>query len=95
MLVSALVIYNTFAILLAQRMRDLALLRCVGATRRQVFGGVVAESAVVGLVGSVAGLAAGVGLGAGALAGIRRLNPGVPMAAPSLTVRTIVVGGAS
>lgn len=92
MLVSALVIYNTFAILLAQRMRDLALLRCVGATRRQVFGGVVAESAVVGLVGSVAGLAAGVGLGAGALAGIRRLNPGVPMAAPSLTVRTIVVG---
>ncbi len=92
MLVSALVIYNTFAILLAQRMRDLALLRCVGATRRQVFGGVVAESAVVGLVGSVAGLVAGVGLGAGALAGIRRLNPGVPMAAPSLTVRTIVVG---
>ncbi|MFS2295101.1 MAG: ABC transporter permease [Actinomadura sp.] len=92
MLVSALVIYNTFSILLAQRMRDLALLRCVGATRRQVFGGVVAESAVVGLVGSVAGLAAGVGLGAGALAGIRRLNPGVSLTAPSLTARTIVVG---
>ncbi|MGP4024451.1 ABC transporter permease [Actinomadura sp. 3N407] len=92
MLVSALVIYNTFSILIAQRMREMALLRCVGATRRQVFGGVVAESAVVGLVGSLLGLAAGVGLGAGALVAISRLDVGVGVAAPSLTVRTIVVG---
>ncbi|MFD0538269.1 FtsX-like permease family protein [Actinomadura luteofluorescens] len=65
MLVSALVIYNTFSILIAQRMREMALLRCVGATRRQVFASVVAESAVVGLVGSLLGLLAGVGLGEG------------------------------
>ncbi|MEU8796268.1 FtsX-like permease family protein [Spirillospora sp. NPDC048819] len=92
MLVSALVIYNTFSILIAQRMREMALLRCVGATRRQVFGGVVAESAVVGLAGSLLGLAVGVGLGEGVLVAISRLDFGVDVVAPSLTVRTIVVG---
>ncbi|TDC45143.1 FtsX-like permease family protein [Actinomadura sp. KC345] len=92
MLVSALVIYNTFSILIAQRIREMALLRCVGATRRQVFGGVVAESAVVGLVGSLIGLAAGVGLGAGGLVAMNRLDAAMGVAAPTLTVRTIVVG---
>ncbi|WP_433470157.1 ABC transporter permease [Spirillospora sp. CA-128828] len=92
MLVSALVIYNTFSILIAQRMREMALLRCVGATRRQVFGGVVAESAVVGLVGSVLGLLAGVGLGEGALVAVNRLDANVSVAGPSLAVRTIVIG---
>ena len=60
---AALVIYNTFNILVAQRTREMALLRCIGATRRQVFGSVLLESAVVGLVSSVLGLA-------------RRLRPG-------------------
>ncbi|RFS81558.1 ABC transporter permease [Actinomadura spongiicola] len=95
MLVSALVIYNTFTILIAQRMRDMALLRCVGATRRQVFGGVMLESAVVGLAGSLLGLAAGVGLGTGAFAGVRALDDsltGAGSSSASLTVRTIVVG---
>jgi putative ABC transport system permease protein len=62
MLVAALVIYNTFTILVAQRTREMALLRCIGATRRQVFGQVLLESAVVGLLASLAGLAAGYGL---------------------------------
>ncbi|TDC62913.1 FtsX-like permease family protein [Actinomadura sp. GC306] len=92
MLVSALVIYNTFAILIAQRMRETALLRCVGATRRQVFGGVVAESAAVGLAGSLLGIAVGTGLGAAALVGVAGPAAAVPVGAPSLTPRTIVVG---
>ncbi|GAA3972568.1 FtsX-like permease family protein [Actinomadura viridis] len=98
MLVSALVIYNTFAILIAQRMREMALLRCVGATRRQIFGGVLAESAVVGLVGSVLGLAAGLGLGAGVLALLDAFGvsgPGAPEMPPgdaSLAPRTVLVG---
>ncbi|MFC5187047.1 ABC transporter permease [Actinomadura harenae] len=91
MLVSALVIYNTFAILIAQRMREMALLRCVGATRRQVFGGVLTEAVVVGFVGSLLGLAAGLGLGAGALAVIGSFDTGIKLAGPALTVRTVLV----
>ncbi|QFG22515.1 ABC transporter permease [Actinomadura sp. WMMB 499] len=92
MLVSALVIYNTFSILIAQRMREMALLRCVGATRRQVFGGVLTESVVVGFVGSLLGLAVGLGLGWGLLAIVHRFNDAIPVAAPALAVRTIVLG---
>ena len=53
-----------FAVLLAQRTRELALLRCVGATRGQVGRGVVLEASVVGLLASAVGVAAGVGLAA-------------------------------
>ncbi|MFI6514002.1 ABC transporter permease [Spirillospora sp. NPDC050679] len=93
MLVSALVIYNTFSILIAQRMREMALLRCVGATRRQVFGGVLTESVAVGLVGSLLGLAAGLGLGAGALALFDVLGANLPSTGGvSLAPRTVAVG---
>ena len=68
LLVAALVIFNTFQILVAQRMKEMALLRCVGATRRQLFRNVLAESGILGLAASVLGVGAGVGLGAGALA---------------------------
>jgi putative ABC transport system permease protein len=64
--VAALVIYNTFNILIAQRTREMALLRCVGATRGQVFRSVLIESAVVGLLASVLGAIVGIGLGYGA-----------------------------
>jgi putative ABC transport system permease protein len=92
MLVSALVIYNTFAILVAQRMREMALLRCVGATRRQIFGGVLTESAAVGLTGSLLGIGAGVGLGQGALVLISNVNGNVSVTGPSLAPRTVLVG---
>ncbi|WP_433244694.1 ABC transporter permease [Actinomadura nitritigenes] len=92
MLVSALVIYNTFSILIAQRMREMALLRCVGATRRQVFGGVVTEAFAVGLAGSVLGILAGVGLGAGAVAVMAQVNDRVRMDGVALSARTIAIG---
>lgn len=91
MLVAALVIYNTFNILVAQRAREMALLRCVGATRRQVFGSVLLESAVVGLVSSGLGLLAGVGLGAGALALLRAFGQDVPSAGLWPEPRTIAI----
>lgn len=59
-IVAGLVVANTFAILVAQRTRQLALLRTVGATREQVFRTVVVEAAVLGLVASAIGLALGV-----------------------------------
>ncbi|TDQ45868.1 ABC transporter permease [Actinorugispora endophytica] len=66
--VSALVIHNTFAILVAQRQREMALLRCVGALRGQVFRGMLLEALVVGLAASALGTAVGVGLGLGGFA---------------------------
>ncbi|MEU8177016.1 FtsX-like permease family protein [Microbispora hainanensis] len=92
LLVAALVIYNTFNILVAQRMREMALLRCIGATKRQVFGSIVLESAVVGLVSSVLGLLTGLGLGAAAVAVLRAVGTDIPTGTVSLSPQTIVVG---
>lgn len=63
MFVAGIVIYNTFAILTAQRQREMALLRCVGAKRGQIFRAVLGESLLVGLVSSLLGVLAGVGIG--------------------------------
>ena len=54
--VSVLVIANTFSILFAQRSRDFALLRCVGATRRQVLRSIRLEALCLGVVASLLGL---------------------------------------
>lgn len=60
--VGAFIIFNTFSMLVAQRSRELALLRAVGASRKQVTRAVLGEAAGVGVVGSTLGLAAGAGL---------------------------------
>jgi putative ABC transport system permease protein len=62
--VGIFLIVNTFTMLVAQRTRELALLRAVGATSRQVTRSVLAEAALVGIAASTAGLAAGIGIGA-------------------------------
>lgn len=62
LVVGAFLIVNTFSILVAQRSRELALFRAVGATRKQVTRSVVFESLVVGFIGSTLGLVLGVGL---------------------------------
>ncbi len=69
LLVAVFSIYNTFAIVIAQRTRENALLRALGASRRQVVGSTLVEAAVVGVVASAAGLLGGIGiaLGLGAL----------------------------
>jgi putative ABC transport system permease protein len=62
--VGVFLILNTFSIMVAQRTRELALTRAIGASRRQVIGSVLLEAVAVGAVASVLGLAAGVGVGA-------------------------------
>lgn len=59
LVVSVLVITNTFAVLLAQRQREVALLRCVGASRRQVVRALRAEALALGVVAATAGLVVG------------------------------------
>ncbi|MCH0569507.1 ABC transporter permease [Streptomyces sp. MUM 136J] len=61
--VGTFIIANTFTMLVAQRTRELALLRAVGASRRQVTRSVLVEAFVVGAVAGVTGLAAGIGIG--------------------------------
>lgn len=66
LVVGAFIIYNTFSIVLAQRTRELALLRAIGASRRQVLTSVLSEAVIVGvlasLVGMVLGIATSIGL---------------------------------
>ena len=65
LVVGAFLIVNTFSILVAQRSRELALLRALGASKRQVTRSVLFEAFVVGLVGSTLGLGLGVLLAMG------------------------------
>ncbi|MER5437626.1 FtsX-like permease family protein [Streptomyces sp. NPDC002790] len=64
-LVGVFLIVNTFSMLIAQRTRELGLLRALGADRRQVRRSVLTEAVLLGLVGSAAGFALGVGLAVG------------------------------
>jgi putative ABC transport system permease protein len=64
-LVGVFLIVNTFSMLIAQRTRELGLLRALGADRRQVRRSVLTEAVLLGLVGSTLGLAAGIALAAG------------------------------
>jgi putative ABC transport system permease protein len=90
LVVGAFIIFNTFAILVAQRTRELGLLRAMGARGRQVVVAVVVEAAIVGLVASVLGLAVGVGLAALLLALVGQLGFNVPEGALVVQDRTIV-----
>jgi putative ABC transport system permease protein len=89
--VGAFTIFNTFSIIVGQRTRELALLRIVGASRRQIFRSVLAEAAIVGAASSLIG----VGLGVLAAIGIEALLRGFGTTLPSGTLvfepRTVVV----
>jgi putative ABC transport system permease protein len=60
LLVGSFIIFNTFSIIVAQRGRELALLRAIGAGQRQVLGSVLFEAVLVGLVASILGLGGGI-----------------------------------
>ena len=60
--VGAFIIFNTFSITVAQRQKEMALLRALGASRRQVTRSVIIEAFAVGLIASLSGIAAGVGI---------------------------------
>ena len=64
LLVGAFIIFNTFSITVAQRSREFALLRSLGATRAQILLVVAAEALVIGVTASVLGLLAGLGIAA-------------------------------
>ncbi len=89
--VGAFTIFNTFSITVGQRTRELALLRVVGASRRQVFRSVLGEAAIVGVVSSLIGT----GLGVLAALGLEALLSAFGFTLPSgplvFEARTVVV----
>lgn len=92
LLTAAIVIANTFTITLAQRTGELALLRCVGATRGQVRRSVLVEAVALGLAASVAGVLAGVGVAAGLLTLARSADLPMPLGSGlALTWVSVVV----
>ncbi|MFI8370463.1 ABC transporter permease [Streptomyces sp. NPDC085466] len=64
-LVGIFLIVNTFSMLVAQRTREIGLLRAIGSSRKQINRSVLVEAVLLGVIGSVAGVAAGVGLAVG------------------------------
>jgi putative ABC transport system permease protein len=91
LLVGTFIIYNTFSMLVAQRLRELALLRAIGASRKQIRRSVVFEAGVIGLIGSALGLAGGVGLAFGLHSLLDTLNFGLPSGGMVLSARTVLV----
>jgi putative ABC transport system permease protein len=91
LLVGAFLIFNTFTIVLAQRTRELALLRCLGASRRQVLNSVLLESFVVGLIASVVGLGAGVLVALGLRRLLEAFGGELPTTSLQLLPRTVIV----
>ncbi len=89
--VGGFTIFNTFSITVGQRTRELALLRIVGASRRQVFRSVLAEALILGTVASLIGI----GLGVLAAIGLEALFKGLGITLPSGSLifegRTVVV----
>lgn len=91
LVVGSFIIYNTFTMLVAQRQRELALLRAIGADRKQVRRSVVREAVIIGLVGSALGVGAGVALAYGLHALLDAFNAGLPSGGLVLLPRTVIV----
>lgn len=87
--VSIFIIYNTFSIIVAQRTRETALLRAVGARRRQVLWATMLEAVIIGLIASVLGLLLGVALAALLILAVGSFFT-VDSAVPGLTVGVVI-----
>jgi putative ABC transport system permease protein len=92
MFVGAFVIFNTLAITVAQRTRELALLRALGATRDQVLGSVILEAGVIGILSSVAGVLAGPAVTLLIRAVLKAVGVDVPSTGLAIEPRTAIIG---
>jgi putative ABC transport system permease protein len=89
--VGAFVIFNTLSITVAQRTREFATLRTIGASRRQILTSVIVEALVIGLVSAIIGLGVGVGLAVGLKALFAALGAELPEVGMVFALRTVVV----
>jgi putative ABC transport system permease protein len=91
-LVGGFLIFNTFAVTVAQRSREFALLRTLGASRRQVLNSVVVETLVIGFFASVLGLLGGLLLAPGLRGLLASVGIELPSTGTVIAPRTIIVG---
>jgi putative ABC transport system permease protein len=89
--VGAFVIFNTLSITVAQRTREFATLRTIGASRRQILSAVIVEALVIGIVASLIGLFVGFGLAVGLKKLADATGGGLPTAGYVFATRTVVV----
>jgi putative ABC transport system permease protein len=88
--VGMFIIYNTFSIVIAQRTRDLAMLRAIGAGRGQVLRSVLVEAIAVGLLACAAGLGLGVGMSFGLRELLAQVGVDIPSGPTVITAATVV-----
>ena len=89
--VGAFVIFNTLSITVAQRTREMATLRTIGASRRQILGGVLVEGLTIGLIASLIGIGFGIGLAKLLSALMGAIGIDVPRTATVYAPRTFVI----
>ncbi|MFL5841271.1 MAG: ABC transporter permease, partial [Thermoleophilaceae bacterium] len=89
--VGSFIIFNTLSITVAQRIRELAMLRTVGADRRQVMRSVVGEAAAMGVLGTLVGLVAGFGIAKGLQALMASVGLDLPKVGTVFEPRTAIV----
>ena len=90
-LVGAFIIFNAFSMTVAQRRREFAMLRALGASRRQVLSIMTGEALLLGVLASIAGLFAGVGIAAGVNALFKALGVDIPHSGVVIAPRTVVI----
>jgi putative ABC transport system permease protein len=89
--VGAFVIFNTLSITVAQRTREFATLRTLGASRRQVLRSVIVEGLVIGLLASAIGMVLGIGIAKGMNELFKAMGTDLPAAGTVIALRTVVV----
>ncbi|HKA94366.1 MAG TPA: ABC transporter permease, partial [Acidimicrobiia bacterium] len=89
--VGTFIIFNTFSIVVAQRLREMALLRAIGASGRQVLLSVLTEAVLVGLFASVVGLGVGIILSNGLKAVLDAFGFDIPAGGTVVSAQTVIV----
>lgn len=89
-IVGAFIIFNTFSITVAQRLREIAMLRTIGASRAQIRRSVLGEAFVIAVVASLLGIVGGFAIAAAILALFRAVDFGLPTRAAELSAAAIV-----
>ena len=90
-LVGAFIIFNAFSMTVAQRRREFAMLRALGASRRQVLTSLTVEAVAMGLLASVLGILAGLGIAAGVIRLFQAASIDIPHSGLVLAPRTVIV----